>query len=606
MRISKVHIHNFRSIADMTLDVLPHLVLLGPNNHGKSNVLKAIEFALGQSKADVADFSSHLLTDNNLWVDITFTDLTEQEKTTFTKYLAGDSICIRRGAKRDNDKIEDTYYGGYCMSPTDWWLKSDKDTVKKLTLKTEYEATPLKDMLSGKPSQDAVKSAQDSFIATNREKLTFERVLEVPLMGAKSVAVGILPEFFLIPAVRDLSQESQIKSTSLLGKLLNKAITEMAERDERFKSLRTQLSELVATFNKGNTARPLQLVALEAALDTELTGWGVKVDIEINPPQIEKLFELGTDLHIDDGVRTLAEQKGHGLQRAMLFALIKAWSKSLQAPTVVEAGTTGARVASTSVIFAIEEPELFLHPHAQRQMADDLRKISETSGHQVLLCSHSAHFVDMEHYKEITIVSKPTATGSSDKRQCLLELFVGEDGASIKQRFNMAHWINPDRGEMFFARRVIFVEGATEAVVLPYLGRRLGLTWRDVSIIDTGSKFNLSLYIKIAKAFGFDYGVIHDEDPVPDPIPSDWNEDKTKSARKTFGVNAQISALCSADHVLMLSPDFEGTVGFSKSMAEKRGKPMAAICQLEAKTDVTEFTPILKTMAEFAFGVASH
>jgi hypothetical protein len=56
----------------------------------------------------------------------------------------------------------------------------------------------------------------------------------------------------------------------------------------------------------------------------------------------------------------------------------------------------------------------------------------------------------------------------------------------------------------------------------------------------------------------------------------------------------------------MLSPDFEGTVGFSKSMAEKRGKPMAAICQLEAKTDVTEFTPILKTMAEFAFGVALH
>jgi CRISPR-associated exonuclease Cas4 len=502
MRISKVHIHNFRSIADMTLDVLPHLVLLGPNNHGKSNVLKAIEFALGQSKADVTDFSNHLLTDNDLWVDITFTDLTEQEKTTFTKYLVGDSICVRRGAKRDNDKIEDTYYGGYCMSPTEWWLKSDKDTLKRLTSKTEYETTPLKDVLSGKPTQDAVKTAQDSYIATNREKLTFERVLEVPLMGAKSVAAGILPEFFLIPAVRDLSQESQIKSTSLLGKLLNKAITEMAERDERYKSLRTQLSELVATFNKGNTARPLQLVALEAALDTELTGWGVKVDIEINPPQIEKLFELGTDLHIDDGVRTLAEQKGHGLQRAMLFALIKAWSKSLQAPTVVEVGTTtGARVASTSVIFAIEEPELFLHPHAQRQMADDLRKISETSGHQVLLCSHSAHFVDMEHYKEISIISKPTAKGSSDKRQCLLDLFVGEDGASIKQRFNMAHWINPDRGEMFFARRVIFVEGATEAVILPYLGR--SMTFRlSIQVLSSIYRCTLRLHKHLALIMG--------------------------------------------------------------------------------------------------------
>ena len=41
MRISQLHIHNFRSIADMTLEVLSQLVLLGPNNHGKSNVLKA-------------------------------------------------------------------------------------------------------------------------------------------------------------------------------------------------------------------------------------------------------------------------------------------------------------------------------------------------------------------------------------------------------------------------------------------------------------------------------------------------------------------------------------------------------------------------------------
>jgi len=601
MRISKVHIHNYRSIADLELDVLPQMVLLGPNNHGKSNVLKAIEFALGQSKVELADFSSHLPDDDDLWVDVTYTDLTEQEKTTFKKYLNGDSITIRRGAKRGPDKVEDTYYGGHCMSPKDWWLKSDKETLKRLTLKNEHEKTPLKDLLAGKTTQEAVKVAQETYLEANRDKLEFDPDIEKPFMGVKSVAAGILPEFYLIPAVRDLSQESQIKSTTLLGKLLNKAIAEMAERDERYRTLRFQLSDLVSTFNKGNKERPVQLNALEAALDTELTGWGVNVEIEINPPQIEKLFELGTDLHIDDGVRTLAEQKGHGLQRAMLFALIKSWSKSLQSAAAIETTAPSARAASTSVIFAIEEPELFLHPHAQRQMADDLRKISETSGHQVLLCSHSAHFVDMEHYREIAIISKAVSKGPSGKRQCSADLFPGVDGASVKQRFNMAHWVNPDRGEMFFARRVVFVEGATEAVVLPYLGKRLVLPWHDVSIIDTGSKFNLPLYIKIAQAFGFDYGVIHDEDPVPDPIPADWNDDKKKSAKKAFALNAEIFSLCSADHILVLMPDFERNVGFSKSKAEKMGKPMAAICQLESIGDDEALSPNLKAMALFAY-----
>ena len=61
MRISKVHIHNYRSIADLELDVLPQMVLLGPNNHGKSNVLKAIEFALGQSKVLMPDFERNVV-----------------------------------------------------------------------------------------------------------------------------------------------------------------------------------------------------------------------------------------------------------------------------------------------------------------------------------------------------------------------------------------------------------------------------------------------------------------------------------------------------------------------------------------------------------------
>ena len=77
----------------------------------------------------------------------------------------------------------------------------------------------------------------------------------------------------------------------------------------------------------------------------------------------------------------------------------------------------------------------------------------------------------------------------------------------------MAHWVNPDRGELFFARRVVFVEGETEKVILPFLAEKLNLSNRDVSIIDCGSKYNLRLYATIADAFTIPYLVIHDEGP---------------------------------------------------------------------------------------------
>ena len=98
----------------------------------------------------------------------------------------------------------------------------------------------------------------------------------------------------------------------------------------------------------------------------------------------------------------------------------------------------------------------------------------------------------------------------------------------------MAKWINPERGEIFFAQRVIFVEGETERVVLPFLAEKLECFNPDVSIIDCGSKHNLPLYVTIAKAFHIPYVVIHDEDPIPDPVPEGWSTEKKTRERTQF------------------------------------------------------------------------
>ena len=279
--------------------------------------------------------------------------------------------------------------------------------------------------------------------------------------------------------------------------------------------------------------RPPQLIELEKSIEDELKDWRVNVDIQVIPPSFEKFFEFGTNLNLDDGVKTNAEDKGHGLQQTLIFALFRAWAKSLKKMNIAKPGTT-PRISSESVIFAIEEPELFLHPHAQKKMAQAIKDIALSPNHQILVCSHSSHFVDLDFYRSICIVNKTTPERSTEIRQCVADLFPGTDVDDRKKRFHAAHWINPDRGEMFFAKKIAFVEGETENVIIPYLSTKLDCYDPEISIIDCGSKFNLPLYITVANAFKLKYIVVHDEDPLPHPIPPEWSAEKRASRAENF------------------------------------------------------------------------
>jgi len=585
MRIKSLRIHNYRSIRDLELECLPMVTLLGPNNHGKSNLLSALEFGLSNSaKPAEQDFFAYRdSNDNELWIEMTFHELTEQEKNTFKRYvLFDDTICIRKAARLTTNGIEVTY-NGYVEQPNEEWLQAEK--AGDYTSRDQISGTPLKDLVpqTGRLTKANIEEAQQKYIQAHKGELTFKRTLEQgPLLGQKNVAGGILPEFYLIPAVRDLTDEIKVKTTTTFGRLLTRAVSEMAQRDPGFMEARKRLEEVVASLNTRDAeeGRSNQLAELEKSIEKELQSWGVKVNIEVTPPELERLFELGTDIHLNDGVETSADRKGHGLQRAMMFALLRLWAKVIRSDRQMDTeAQVMPRKQSDSVIFAMEEPELFLHPHAQRKLSASLREIAETAEHQVFICTHSTHFVNVERYKEIVIITKENPQEGSRARQCTCELFEGNDLAERKKRFHMAQWINPDRGEMFFAKRVVFVEGETEKVIFPFLAEKLGMFDSEVSIIDCGSKHNLPLYIEIANAFKISYLVIHDEDPLPNPIPDDWDEKKRREKRRTFELNSEIANLAKEQgaQVEILSPDFEGVSGVPRSQGEKKGKALAAL-----------------------------
>lgn len=588
MRITHLRAHNFRSICDTSAEIGPLLVLVGPNNHGKSNILAAIEFVLqSSSKVSAEDFCAFRSTqDQTLWVELTFAELTEQERTTFARYVdPSGSFTVRKQATLSGDDVDVTYHG-YVAEPSEWWLREgafDRLGTREDIQREAATVAVLAPLLevTGRITKAKLSEFQADYIRANRDTLTLTRRLEEgPFLGTKNVAAGTLPDFYLIPAVRDVGEEMRTKGTTAFGRLLQRAIAEMTDRDPRIAEIRKRVSSLVDELNE-RTAQdendPPSLATLEATIAKEIGGWDVKVGIRVVPPELEKLFELGTELRIDDGHETTAERKGHGLQRAILFGLVRAWAQVLRndpgGPAV------RPRKASESVIFAFEEPELFLHPHAQRVLYRALRDIAKIQQHQVLLCTHSTHFVSLDDYRAIAIASKESPSAGTTIRQFNGDLFTGDTSQEQKQRFHMAMWINPDRGELFFARKVVLVEGETEKAVLPYVAERLGCFDPSISIVDCGSKHNLPLYVKVLNAFRIPYSVVHDEDPLPDPIPDSWHEDRIKAKRSTFSMNATIAGAVNSafGNVILLSPDFEGACGVSRNQGEKKGKALAAL-----------------------------
>lgn len=393
MKIRELHIHNWRSIKDIDIYFEHMMVFIGQNNHGKSNILTAILFFFGEINCDELDFCNGC---DELYVELVFDGLDDIDKKTFQKYVSSDgTIIVRKIATKEDTKGE---YHGYVESPQEEWLK--EDNVSNYTKRADAEATPLKDYVpdSGRLTKDIIIEAQKKHIEDHREELSFSTELENSnFLGTKNVAKGIWGDIFFIPAVKKASDELSTKSSTVFNQLYSKVLNAMSANSEEFQNAKRQLETLVKRLNKHtedgqiNNDRPGELTQFEALLGSELTDWDAKIDVEVTPPDVDNILRVGTTVWVDDGTRTDITRKGQGLQRALIFGLVRALAKLSEQD---EAGENVTRKASKSTYFILEEPELFLHPQAQRAVFESLQELSKSS--QVIMCTHSSSFLSLD------------------------------------------------------------------------------------------------------------------------------------------------------------------------------------------------------------------
>jgi predicted ATP-dependent endonuclease of OLD family len=158
--------------------------------------------------------------------------------------------------------------------------------------------------------------------------------------------------------------------------------------------------------------------------------------------------------------------------------------------------------SSLNLLF-IEEPEAHTHPQMQYVFAKNIKSIlSDVKCLQTLITSHSPHIVSHSNFKDIRYLK--AVDGVVEIKNFYSEL--KKEYASKPEQFRfLEQYLNIQSAELFFANKVIFIEGTTEKMLLPLFIQQLDkklifenaeclpLISQNISILEVGAN---------AKAFG--------------------------------------------------------------------------------------------------------
>lgn len=162
-------------------------------------------------------------------------------------------------------------------------------------------------------------------------------------------------------------------------------------------------------------------------------------------------------------------------------------------------------VDTEGCIFVLDEPELHLHPHAQRAVANLIRDSAETN--QIFCITHSSRFVHLDSMERIV---RLRLTNGSTKM-----FSMNYKSLSDKEKSKIKLLNNSQFKESFFARAVMLMEGKTEEYFLSVSTRHTDpdLNSNGVSIISICGN-NFELRVKILREFGIPHLVVLDLDTL--------------------------------------------------------------------------------------------
>lgn len=144
----------------------------------------------------------------------------------------------------------------------------------------------------------------------------------------------------------------------------------------------------------------------------------------------------------------------------------------------------------------IEEPEAHLHPHLQTLLLAHLATEAEldTDAVQIITSSHSPILASQAPIDSIVAVHESTIKTSAISISTIPIAEKPKEAERLKKK--LQRFLDATRAELFFARRVLMVEGIAEALLLPVLAKVAGgsLKKSAVTVVNAdGINFNAFL-----------------------------------------------------------------------------------------------------------------
>jgi putative ATP-dependent endonuclease of the OLD family len=536
MKLKSLRIVNYRCFEDVHIEVGSMHALVGANNAGKSTILKALDFLLNPSPKKINEESfCRNRTNSPIEVEALFHELTDAERAHLKSYLRLDGLFhLKRTATLseqgaaveggDEDKIN--IFAHYCKPlPRIEWLDSNKIAMESINAwwKEKENLTHgghnfVSILEDKKPNVSVWKEKAAEFAAAYLEETDFEPVWTASPTGFLNVLKATLPHYVLIPAVRYASEESKVTKGSPFGRLIYEIMNGM---DIPFRSaLAAQLKETTRVLNReGKDQRSAEITEVENTIKGYLAElMPVDLEIEFQAPTVDVLLTTPR-IVIHDGFRGSIEGKGHGLQRAVIFAILRAYAKLVTQVKGKERRT---------LILGVEEPELYMHPTAQRATRTVLRSIAD-GGDQVIFSTHSPLLVDVSFFDEIIRCENPASQGAGEHgsgrrfQLSMADIIKDIESRSPKLkgkitdksvRVRYSHAYSPSRNEGFFAKKIILVEGQTELYALPLYAQAMGhdLDALSIGVVECGSKANINMLYRVFNELGIGCFVLFDFD----------------------------------------------------------------------------------------------
>lgn len=445
-------------------------LIIGENNIGKTNLLNALGLIFGQEISihrkrilELEDFNYKMLTE----FKETVFKLLEQNKTTpidfdKTEFPKAPEIIIEVTLTDFNEDQEAVV--------ADWFTNREL-TEAKIT----YSFSKNKDLFNkdSKWFNELIESYDKGLI----EKLSN---IEIPISYYRYKIYGgenstkQIDYYFLnmlkmefLDALRNAERELVSQNDY---RLLNRILRNKADSGTVFKELKTKLAELNEMIDVDKDVYRLKEELLKLLKQISLDGDDEKVNFRFSAFESSDLFKRLSLFYGDDQLNI--DKNGLGKNNLLYIALVLSHLENLEK-------------VNQKVFFrliAIEEPEAHLHPHLQKHLSKRLDKQicdkyntkqckkhkdcdSKCMDKQIIVTSHSTHITSHLPLENTAVLFEDTQKNVNSGY--LVDDFnpIGKiDDEHVKY---LKKYLDATNSCLFFARKIILVEGPAEEFLIP-------------------------------------------------------------------------------------------------------------------------------------------